>query len=46
MALLLDAGLILRHFDEPAPTGGDEGKAWRYRQLPWYLIMEWQKPID
>ena len=46
MALLLDAGLILRHFDEPAPTGGDEAKAWRYRQLPWYLIMEWQKPVD
>jgi SAM-dependent methyltransferase len=44
MTLLLDAGLMLRHFDEPEPTGGDPAKAWRYRKLPWYLIMEWQKP--
>lgn len=44
MTLLLDQGLHLRHFDEPAPTGGDPAKAARYRRLPNYLIMEWQKP--
>lgn len=44
MTLLLDAGLMLRHFDEPAPTGGDPAKAARFRRLPNYLIMEWQKP--
>lgn len=44
MTLLLDAGLMLRHFDEPEPTGGDPAKAWRYRKMPWYLIMEWKKP--
>jgi SAM-dependent methyltransferase len=45
MALLLGAGLTLRHFDEPSPTGGDPAKAWRYRKWPWHLIMEWQKPL-
>ena len=45
MTLLLDAGLALRHFDEPAPTGGNLAKAARYRAVPWYLIMEWQKPL-
>ena len=43
MMLLLDAGLHLRYFDEPGPTGGEPAKAARYRKLPWYLIMEWQK---
>lgn len=43
MTLLLDAGLALRHFDEPAPTGGDPAKAWRYRKWPNFLIMEWLK---
>lgn len=43
MQLLLREGLILRHFDEPAPTGGDPDKADRYRRLPYFLIMEWRK---
>lgn len=44
MTLLLNAGLELRHFDEPAPTGGDPAKAWRYRKRLNFLIMEWRKP--
>ena len=44
MASLLGHGLILRHFDEPEPTGGDPAKQRRYRQLPQHLVMEWQKP--
>lgn len=44
MTALLGHGLVLRHFDEPAPTGGNPAKAARYRSLPWYLMMEWQKP--
>jgi SAM-dependent methyltransferase len=44
MSLLLDAGLQLRHFAEPAPRGGDAAKADRYRRVPYFLIMEWQKP--
>jgi len=44
MALLLGAGLQLRHFAEPSPHGGDPEKADRYRRVPYFLIMEWQKP--
>jgi SAM-dependent methyltransferase len=44
MSLLLGAGLQLRHFAEPAPHGGDPEKADRYRRVPYFLIMEWQKP--
>jgi SAM-dependent methyltransferase len=44
MTLLLDAGLQLRHFSEPAPTGGDPQKRDQYRRVPYFLIMEWEKP--
>lgn len=44
MTALLDLGLELRHFAEPAPQGGDPAKAERYRRVPYFLIMEWRKP--
>lgn len=44
MALLLGQGLLLRHFAEPAPYGGDRESIARYRRVPWFLIMEWEKP--
>ncbi len=44
LALLLGCGLELKHFDEPAPTGGDPRTAERYRRVPWFHIMEWKKP--
>ena len=44
MALLLEQGLVLRHFDEPAPTGGDPELVARYRRVPYFMLMEWQKP--
>lgn len=44
MQLLLGHGLILRHYDEPEPTGGDPARVRRYRELPHHMIMEWQKP--
>jgi hypothetical protein len=43
MSLLLGAGLELRHFAEPAPRGGDPAKADRYRRVPYFLIVKWQK---
>ncbi len=43
MAALLAAGFVLRHFDEPAPVGDDSAKAERYRRVPYFLIMEWEK---
>lgn len=44
MSLLLDAGLILRHFAEPGPQGGDAARGDRYRRAPWLMMMEWEKP--
>lgn len=43
MRLFLSAGLLLRHFDEPAPTD-DSTRADDYRRVPWHLVMEWEKP--
>jgi SAM-dependent methyltransferase len=45
LSLLIAAGLALRHFDEPDPSGGDPDTVWRYRKWPNFLIMEWQKPV-
>jgi SAM-dependent methyltransferase len=44
MAQFLGHGFELRYFAEPAPRGGDPAKAARYRRVPYFLIMEWQKP--
>jgi hypothetical protein len=44
MQWFLAHGLVLTHFDEPAPNGGPPDRADRYRRAPWYLIMEWRKP--
>ena len=43
MTLLLEQGLELRHFAEPVPTGGPPDKADRYRRVPYFHLMEWQK---
>jgi SAM-dependent methyltransferase len=44
MTLFLDLGLELRHFSEPQPRGGDPTRGDRYRRVPWFHLMEWQKP--
>jgi len=44
MTLLLDQGLVLTHFAEPEPIGGDARQGDRYRRVPWFMIMEWRKP--
>lgn len=44
MTALLDAGFVLRHFAEPGPVGDTSAKADRYRRVPNFLIMEWEKP--
>jgi len=46
MSALLRAGLILRHFSEPEPRGGAPAVAEPYRRVPWFLLMEWEKPIS
>ena len=44
MSLLLGEGLILKHFAEPAPHGGDPAIGERYRRAPWLMMMAWEKP--
>jgi SAM-dependent methyltransferase len=44
MTLLLDHGLQLRLFSEPQPTGGNPEQIARHRRVPYFHIMEWQKP--
>ncbi len=45
MRLLLDAGLALTHFDEPPPIAdAAPSRAASYRRVPYFLVMEWQKP--
>jgi hypothetical protein len=42
---LLGAGLVLTHFDEPAPTtDAPASRASVYARAPWFLVMEWLKP--
>ena len=44
MRLLLDAGLELRHFDEPQPSpDAPADEIDQQRRMPNFLIMEWQK---
>ncbi|MDZ7628876.1 MAG: methyltransferase domain-containing protein [Parvularculaceae bacterium] len=38
------AGLTLRRFDEPEPTGGGAEKIDRYRRAPHFCLMRWEKP--
>lgn len=46
MREFLHHGLELRFFDEPAPiAGAPEPKATRYRRAPWFVVMEWRKPL-
>ena len=44
MQVFLGEGLRLTHFSEPRPYGGPEKKAQRYARVPYFHIMEWQKP--
>ncbi|MBD5635471.1 MAG: class I SAM-dependent methyltransferase [Candidatus Eremiobacteraeota bacterium] len=46
MSLLIAEGLDLRYFSEPAPTGGERAKRERYRRVPLFLVMEWEKPAN
>ncbi len=44
MQHLIGAGLNLRHFEEPAPTGGERRRADRFARVPYFHVMEWVKP--
>ncbi len=45
MQALLGVGLVLTHFDEPEPTtDASPSRAASYRRVPWFVVMEWQRP--
>jgi SAM-dependent methyltransferase len=44
MSAFLDAGLILSFFSEPEPVSGEAVHRERARRVPWFVVMEWQKP--
>jgi SAM-dependent methyltransferase len=46
MSLLIAQGLLLRYFSEPEPTGGDPSKVARYRRVPYFVVMEWERPAE
>jgi hypothetical protein len=44
LTALLDAGLILRFFAEPAASGDPPAsRAAAYERVPWFMVMEWTK---
>ena len=46
MRVLLDAGLVLTFFDEPAPgVDAPASRAAAYCRVPWFVVMEWLKPV-
>ena len=44
MTAFLDAGLMLKFFAEPEPVSGEAIHQERARRVPWFVVMEWQKP--
>jgi len=44
MTAFLDSGLTLTYFAEPAAVSGAEVHRERHRRVPWFVVMEWQKP--
>ena len=44
MRALLEAGLILTHYDEPPSTHPDPQIRARYNHVAYFIVMEWQKP--
>ncbi|MGJ4939750.1 class I SAM-dependent methyltransferase [Bradyrhizobium sp. HKCCYLS1011] len=45
MSTFLESGLRLAFFAEPAPVSGERVHQERFRRAPWFVVMEWQKPI-
>jgi SAM-dependent methyltransferase len=44
MNAFLENGLALKYFAEPAAVSGAEVHQARQRRVPWFVVMEWQKP--
>jgi hypothetical protein len=44
MTAFLESGLTLKYFAEPAAVSGADVHQERHRRVPWFVVMEWQKP--
>jgi SAM-dependent methyltransferase len=44
METFLKCGLQLRFFSEPDSVSGGEQHRARFRRVPWFVVMEWQRP--
>ncbi len=44
LTAFLRHGLVLKHFAEPAPSGGEPARRERYTRVPLFNLMEWEKP--
>jgi len=46
MTAFLESGLTLKYFAEPAAVSGAEVHRERQCRVPWFVVMEWQKPAS
>jgi hypothetical protein len=44
MAAFLESGLQLAFFSEPDSVSGEPLRRDDYRRVPWFVVMEWQRP--
>lgn len=44
MTAFLEHGLNLTFFSEPGPVSGAGANQRRFRRVPWFVVMEWQRP--
>ena len=42
---LLENGLHLTFFAEPGPVSGEASRQARFRRVPWFVVMEWRRPV-
>jgi SAM-dependent methyltransferase len=45
MKEFLRNGLTLTFFDEPQPRSGDAERRDRFQRAPWFVVMEWRRPV-
>ena len=46
MAAFLESGLNLTYFAEPAAASGEASPQANYRRVPWFVVMEWRRPVS
>jgi SAM-dependent methyltransferase len=46
MAAFLERGLTLTFFEEPPAVSGEASRQEAYRRVPWFVVMEWTRPVS